>query len=186
MRRASVGLLVAVLAMFATPLAAQGAGRGVSEMRPGAGRPARGAEYFLAHTGELRLTDAQVVRLAAIARRSEDRRRAARARLDSIMPTRRPPTDSAGRAARMRDMEQMREQMRASIERQRDQARADLRDALAVLTPDQQVLAWEMVAAGPHRERGVRGARQREFRRGAPGMRAPRAAPRQPGSGQQG
>ena len=38
------------------------------------------ASMFLAHTGELQLTDAQVTRLAAIARRSEARQKAMHAR----------------------------------------------------------------------------------------------------------
>jgi hypothetical protein len=32
----------------------------------------------------------------------------------------------------------------AELQRLRDQARTDVRDALAVLTPDQQAQAWEM------------------------------------------
>ena len=43
------------------------------------------ASMFLAHTGELQLTDAQVTRLAAIARRSEARQKAMHARMDSAM-----------------------------------------------------------------------------------------------------
>jgi Spy/CpxP family protein refolding chaperone len=104
------------------------------------------AQFLLGHTGELRLTDAQVTRLAAIARRSAERRRAHRAQMDSVRPERmatgRP--DSAARAA----MRQRFEQMRPQLERLRDQSQADRRDAIAILTPDQQALAWERIAAG--------------------------------------
>lgn len=155
MRYVSLGLLLAAGTLTATPAAAQG-GRDVGGGGPGG---ARGAEFFLARTGELRLTDAQVVRLAAIARRSADRRRAMRASMDSVAPARRVGMrmDSTDRAARMREMEGM----RARFERQREQTRADLRDAIAVLTPDQQATAWEMAAGGPPGARGARGSRFR-------------------------
>jgi hypothetical protein len=154
MRRFTPALALCTLTLLAVPLHAQ-PGRAT-------GRGGAGAEFFLAQTGELRLTDAQVVRLAAIARRSADRRRAMRASMDSVAPARRAGArlDSASRAARMRAMEQM----RARFERERDQGSADLRDALAVLTPDQQATAWQMVARrGPA---GARGARGDRFRRG--------------------
>src|SRR5437764_13957062 len=50
---------------------------------PPDGGASAGAQFMLGHTGELDLTDAQVVRLAAIARRSEARRRSMRAEMDS-------------------------------------------------------------------------------------------------------
>src|SRR5687768_5009331 len=49
----------------------------------GRGAAAPAVQMLLAHTGELGLTDAQVVRLAAIARRGEGRRTALRASMDS-------------------------------------------------------------------------------------------------------
>lgn len=132
------------------------------EGRPMAG--GRAAEQFLARVGELGLSDAQVTRLAAIARRSETRRVAQRAAMDS-MRTRAmaAPADSAARAAR-------RASMRATMERWRDQNQADLRDALAVLTPDQQAKAWQ------HRDAGMRG-----MGRGRPGMRGEGRGMRRPG-----
>src|SRR4029434_4261959 len=69
-----------------------------------AGMPARGgaspvaatADFLLAHTGDLALTDAQVVRLAAISRRTEARRKAFVARMDSARAAGRPASgDSA-------------------------------------------------------------------------------------------
>jgi hypothetical protein len=92
---------------------------------PGGGRPAFGmmagvpgrggaspiaapADFLLAHTGDLALTDAQVVRLAAISRRSAARRKAMMARIGPLEPppgrspaTRRVPVAPArsGRAA---------------------------------------------------------------------------------------
>src|SRR4051812_46201099 len=46
------------------------------------------AEQLLARTGELKLSDQQVTRLAAIARRSADRRQAMRRSMDSLMTSR--------------------------------------------------------------------------------------------------
>lgn len=132
------------------------------EGRPLAG--ARAAEQFLARVGALGLSDAQVTRLAAIARRSEARRVAQRAAMDSMRTrARAAPADSAARAAR-------RASMRATMERWREQNQADLRDALAVLTPDQQAKAWQL------RDAGMRGAG-----RGRPGMRGEGRGMRRPG-----
>ena len=155
MRRSILTGLTLALFVTAAPIAAQRA----PDPRPSRvapGSPAA-AEQFLARTGELRLTDAQVTRLAAIARRSQERRRAMAARLDSLAPRplvpprdsatrapRRAPMDSVARAARQAGVERVRSMM----EQQREQARADLRDALAVLTPEQLAIAWEMRGAG--------------------------------------
>jgi len=174
-------ILTTVVALTATAaiVGAQGPGRrfGPRPM-PGAGGPGaapRGAgptedpaEFLLSHTGELKLTDAQVTRLAAIARRSADRRRALRTQLDSMRPNFSPGErpDSAARAR----MRQRFEQMRPQMDRMREQSLADRRDAIAVLTPDQQAQAWERVSRmGPGGGRGARrgfagprGARMRE------------------------
>jgi len=139
------------------------------------------AQYLLAHTGELNLTDAQVTRLAAIARRSAERRRAFRTQLDSIRPAQgfagtRP--DSAARA----QMRQRFEQMRPAMQRLRDQSQVDRRDAIAVLTPDQQARAWERIAASGRMQRGEMSRRFRPGRGmhgGRMGMRGPgRIGPR--------
>ena len=131
-----------------------GPGRGIGMMMPGGpGRgPAGGpvgatADFLLAHTGDLALTDAQVVRLAAISRRADARRKTMMTRLDSARAAARPaPGDSAGPRGRgprppMPDA--------AEMQKLRDQLHADVRDAIAVLTPDQQATAWMMVAGGP-------------------------------------
>jgi len=105
------------------------------EMRGGA----MGAEHFLARTGELGLTDQQVVRLAAIARRAEARRAEQRANMPAMgqgmrMRAQAAPNDSAARQARAAAAQQVRtrmQEMRAARE-------ADLKEALSVLTPDQQ------------------------------------------------
>jgi hypothetical protein len=102
-----------------------------------AGAPVVG--MLLGQTGALQLTDAQVVRLAAIARRSDERRRALRNRLDSLRPRRAPGDSTARRERPMPPMD--------LFQRERDASHADLRDALAVLTADQQARAWEMMAA---------------------------------------
>ena len=109
-------------------------GRGVRAPRGG---PDIGS-FLLAHTSELKLTDQQVTRLAAIARRSGDRRQATMRAMDSLA-TRRPRGDSAGRGPGGPSPA-----MRAEAERLRDQRRAELREALAVLTPEQLAVAWEI------------------------------------------
>ena len=138
-------------------------------MNAGNRAAAPAAKMLLAHTGELDLTDAQVVKLAAVARRVEARRRGMRASMDSARSRfgeQRPsPTDSAARR-------QFRERMRADLERAREQAKVDQRDAIAVLTADQQARAWELVASrgrgqGSGMGRGMRPGMQR----GMGGMR---------------
>lgn len=134
MRRSAL-LALAVLALAAAPLAAQnpppmgapgdGPMAGGPPPGPPMGPPPPAADLLLGHTGELKLSDPQVVRLAAISRRAAERRESLR-----------PAAGQRPDAARMR---QQHEQMR-------DQDRADLRDALAVLTPDQQARAWEMMS----------------------------------------
>ena len=170
--------------------------------RPGAMRRGGGgggavddpAQFLLGHTGEFRLTDAQVTRLAAIARRSTDRRRSLRAQMDSLRPERargeRP--DSATRAR----MRQRFDQMRPAMDKIREQSQADRRDAIAVLTPDQQAQAWERMAASGRRGRGgmrhgagQRGGFGRPRRRGPPnddaGAGADRRRPGRPAPEQQ-
>ena len=163
-------------------------------MRAG-GAPA--AKLLLSNTGELGLTDQQVVRLAAIARRAEARRASLRSAMDSAR-TRFTPGDTAGRR-------QFATRMRTEVERAREQERVDQRDAIAVLNADQQARAWEMVAnrgramrMGAGRgmgrmrdERGMRGGDARGMRGGdgrgmrrqpMPGMRDrdPGARPMRP------
>jgi len=114
------------------------------------------AQFLLAQTGELNLTDAQVTRLAAIARRSAERRRTLRVQMDSLRTPRGPGATRPDSAERAR-MRQRFEQMRPAMDRLRDQAQADRRDAIAVLTPDQQARAWERVAASGQMPRGGMG-----------------------------
>lgn len=132
------------------------------------GAPAVG--MLLAQTGPLQLTDAQVVKLAAIARRADDRHRAMRVRLDSLRPRRVPgERDSTTRPPRSGVPTDL-------FEREREASHNDLRDALAVLSADQQARAWEMIAARraiPFPRAPMRG----RDRRG--GTAAP--APRRPG-----
>jgi hypothetical protein len=160
----------------------------------GAGPIGDPAQFLLAHTGELQLTDQQVVRLAAIARRTQARRASLRARVDSLR-TARPapgapaPNDSTrGRMRRMAPPPELVEQMRAQQRQIVDQQRTDLRDAITVLTPDQQASAWMMVSArrGPAMGRmggmgGAGGMRGREGRGGRGGFGGgPGMAPRRP------
>jgi hypothetical protein len=160
---ASIGLIGSLLASAAgaTTLFAQGQpvpGPGGGAV-PGFGAP--GVEMLLSQTGALQLSDAQVVRLAAIARRTADRRRSLMTRLDSLRPRRAPGGDSTARRERPMPPTDL-------FTRERDAAHADLRDALAVLTADQQARAWEMVAARRAMPFGRGGMmRQRSGRDGA-------------------
>jgi len=165
--------LIALLSFaVATTAAAQGPASPVAPAARGAGVPA--TKLLLSHTGELELTDAQIVRLAAIERRSHARRKALRAAMDSA--GRRfagQPGDSVARR-------QFRQRMQADLQRAQEQARVDQRDAIAVLTPDQQARAWELVS---NRGRGLRGAVRgmRGMRDAGPrAMRSPRQLMREP------
>ena len=141
---------------------------GPSAMAPRGGAPADDpAQYLLAHTGEFNLTDAQVTRLAAIARRSAERRRSMRARLDSLRPERGTRPDSAARDR----MRQRFQEMRPQMDRLREQSLADRRDAISVLTADQQAQAWERMA------RAGRGGGRSGFRRGGTGHNRNRFGP---------
>lgn len=150
--------------IIAGALAAVAGASAVAQAPGGAmeGRRAPGAEMLLARTGELGLTDAQVTRLAAIARRSAARRQAMRASGDSIRARFTPGTrpDSAARR-------QLADRIRADMQRAREQEHADRRDAIAVLTADQQARAWELVAS----RGGVRSGGREGMRPGARGMR---------------
>ena len=101
---------------------------------------------LLAHTAELKLTDQQLSKLAAIARRTDDRHKAMRASMDSLMRAERPQGNGPA-SANPRPFNP--DQASAMMTRVRDQERTDLRDALAVLTIDQQADAWMMRGAGP-------------------------------------
>jgi hypothetical protein len=136
----------------ATSIGAQPSGRPGFGMMPrgpsgGASPIAATADFLLAHTGDLALTDAQVVRLAAISRRTDARRRSMMARMDSARAAARPaPGDSAGRRGRGGRPAGA---PPAELQQARDQMRTDLRDAIAVLTADQQASAWMLITGGP-------------------------------------
>ena len=154
-------------------------------MGRGGGTPGA-ASMLLSHTGELKLTDQQVTRLAAVARRAAERRGANRNAIDSMRAKFRPGTQATPPAGPPPEA-------RAMMERVRTQEHEDLRDALAVLTPDQQASAWEMVARRGMMERGAgRMQRMQGGRRGGmqPGGRGgqegPGMAPGRPGMRQGG
>jgi Spy/CpxP family protein refolding chaperone len=144
--RRSAFLPLLGLALCAAPAAAQGADRMPGPAGPMHGGPGmmRGgpgpdpASMLLGATGRLKLSDAQVVRLAAIARRAAERHEAMRTRMQAAHAGA-PNRQAAPSEAEMQRMHQQMEQMH-------EQMRGDLRDALAVLTPDQQATAFEMVA----------------------------------------
>ena len=177
MRRTALALALTGTLAAATALGAQ---QTPSSPPPGGGGAPSGpignaAAFLLANTGALKLTDAQVVRLAAIARRTNDRERALRATMDSARGAReRAPRDSGARNQRGRTADFS--ALQPALERMREQTRIDRRDAIAVLTPDQQAQAWELVAmrgAGPaFARRGM--ARGFGPRRDGPGSRGDR------------
>ena len=109
------------------------------------------ASMFLAHTGDLQLSDAQVTRLAAIARRSEARQKAAHARMDSAMTTMHQKVEAArdGNGAPRAAMMMMRMPMPSEADRKAQHE--DDRDAFSVPTPDQLATAWELMRG--HHER---------------------------------
>ena len=113
----------------------------------------RSAQMLLARSAELDLTDAQVVKLAGIARKAEARRRTMRSAMDSGRTRFAPgqPGDSLARR-------QFAERMESNMTKEREQARVDLRDAITVLTPDQQARAWEMAGAAARGRVGRGGA----------------------------
>jgi hypothetical protein len=181
--RPMLGLLLAFSPLLA---AAQGpGGDGPMPRAGGPGGPSGGfASMLLAGVADLKLTDAQVTRLAAIARRTAEQRRPMQTRMDSLRRVMREPgNDSARRDAMMRRGEAA----RTLMEQVATQERAARRDALAVLTTDQVAQLFEM------RERRMAGApmggngQRRMMRRGAQGRgqgMAPRE--RQPGPGRDG
>ena len=160
MSRFSRTLALASVFVLASTAHAQARGRVMAPQPngPPAGPPMGGpgmdvASIFLARTGELKLTDQQVTRLAAVARRASDRRRTMMASMDSMRARRMAAPAGAAAVPPMPPAE-----ARAMGERMREQAHVDLRDAISVLTPDQQATAWEMMAGGAMARRmGARG-----------------------------
>lgn len=184
MRKLSLALALLVAPALqaqgnAGPAAPPAAGRVGPMMGPGGDV----ASFLLSHTGELKLSDQQVTRLAAIARRSADRRQAVMRSMDSLMARGPQRRDSAGRGRFAPSPE-----LRATAERLRDQRHADLRDALGVLTPDQQATAWELSAmrAGSWMARGpMPGGFGRRGGPGGPGPRFRGGPPPRDGRGAQ-
>lgn len=177
MRMKSIRSVVLVSMMSAGTLAAQ-------PQAPSANVVARSranvAQFLLANTAELQLNDQQVTRLAAIARRAESREQTRRATFDSLRGRRSTPAaDSAARVTRRMEMT---DAMRDAADRARTERHADLRDALAVLTPDQQARAWELRGSDHRRVRGMRGMRgMRGGRMGErPAIRGRAIRPRRP------
>lgn len=111
-----------------------------------AGPPDALASHLLAHVGQLKLTDQQVTKLAAIARRADERHRAMRTSMDSMARLAAPL--AAGSAPRESDA------MRAAMERAREMEHGDIRDALGILTADQQADAWIMRGAAGRPQSG--------------------------------
>ncbi|MEP7002773.1 MAG: Spy/CpxP family protein refolding chaperone, partial [bacterium] len=154
-RSSTVVALAGVLALASTAYA-QPRGRAMAPPNGEAGVPAAGARMgrppmgapmmdvasmLLAHTGDFKLTDQQVTRLAAISRRTADRRTTMMASMDSMRAKRAAAPAPATGAPHTPPTE-----VRAFATKMRDQNHAELRDAIAILTPDQQAMGWEMMA----------------------------------------
>lgn len=123
-----------------------GPGHAAMTMKMRGKGPGSIASMFLAQTAELKLNDGQVTRLAAIARRTDDRHKAMKATMDSAMKS------HMAMARSDRDRMPMQDEagMRAMHEKMMAAERADVRDALGVLTLDQQADAWMMKGEGMH------------------------------------
>ena len=181
--------LVGALLALAPALAAAQPGPGAPMGGPMGGPAGRGpgagggfAAMLLAHVAELKLTDQQVTRLAAVARRSADQRTAAFSRADSL---RRRPLAAAAEPEQQRERMQRDSTMRAMMEQVQNQERTSRRDALAVLTTDQVAQVFELrgpgggvgdrrAMRGPRAGRALRGERGD---RGVRGDRGPRRGP---------
>lgn len=107
------------------------AGPGMGMMKGGI------ASMLLGQTAALKLSDQQVTRLAALARSAEAQQSAMRAQMDSTHRAMRAQMRSGG------GMPAMPADMEARMKAMHDQMHANVRDALAVLTPDQLATAWE-------------------------------------------
>ena len=112
-------------------------------MRGGAMPMMDAASMLLGHTGELQLTDAQVTKLAAIARRAEGREKTMRTRMDSVMTRTRGEAMTDGMADEMR-MVSFR--MAAPSDADRRAMHEDNREAFSIVTADQLATAWELMA----------------------------------------
>ena len=134
--------LVGVAALAPASPAQQPGGPPMGGMGMAPGGP---ASMLLAHTGDLKLSDAQVTRLAAIARRASDRHMAMQAAVRNSMDSMQKAMEATPPAANGPRPRMMMPPAgaRAQMERARQSDHDDLRDALAVLTPDQQATAFE-------------------------------------------
>jgi hypothetical protein len=102
---------------------------------PGA-RPGGVAAMLLGQTAVLKLSDQQVTRLAAIARGAEAQESSVRAMMDSVHRAMAPRAGGAP--------PQLSPAMESRMKAVHEQLHANVRDALAVLTPDQLATAWEL------------------------------------------
>lgn len=105
------------------------------------------ASMFLGAAGQLQLSDSQVTRLAAIARRSASRREAMKVRMDSAMMAARARVGSAMHDGADGGAMMMMMSMPMPSSADRAAQHADDRDAFAILTPDQLATAWELMAS---------------------------------------
>ncbi|MES2177674.1 MAG: hypothetical protein V4550_07385 [Gemmatimonadota bacterium] len=187
MSRIGITLTLAAALAAGPVLAAQPApgqgpppnGRGMGPGRPGPGPGPGFASVLLARTGELKLTDQQVTRLAGIARQASERHKANQVALDSLLNQ-----DARARADRPEDRPAgPPPAARALLDRVRTQEHNDLRDALAILTPEQLATAFELSRGGPGGRPGPNGpggpaGGQRGMRPGMAGPMGPGAGPR--------
>jgi hypothetical protein len=170
MSRRSLLLLAALMASAAPVVAqAQQARPEARHQMPAARGPlANPAQFLLSQTSTLELTDQQVLQLAELARAADARREALRADLQAARPAQ-PPESNTDRSALRTRLQAAREEYRSTLERERVAA-------IALLTPEQQARAWELLArAGT---RGAAAMRPRPDVGRSPGMRGRMAPPR--------
>lgn len=105
-------------------------------MGPGGIMGGNVASMLLGQTAALKLSDAQVTRLASLARAAEAQQAEMRTQMEAMhkQMMANPPRAGAPMA--------MPADMEARMKAAHDQMHANVRDALAVLTPDQLAMAW--------------------------------------------
>jgi hypothetical protein len=178
MKRSAV-LACLGLVLATAPVSAQGPGGHRAGGPPEHGPMLNAADFLLGQTGALKLSDQQVTRLAAISRRAAERHQALMAGMQAAHSQAGARQQAPGAA----EQERMHQAMRQAHE----QMSGDLRDALAVLTPEQHAQAWEMAARhhamgggpgqGQHGGPGQHGPGHGAPGHGGPGGPPPQGAP---------
>jgi hypothetical protein len=124
-------------------MAMRAGGPGMAGMKGGV------ASMLLGQTAALMLSDQQVVRLASLARAAESQQAMMRTTMDSMHRAMMGSHATGGAMSQMTMSQMQMSQMQMSpamdarMKAAHEQMHANVRDALAVLTPDQLATAWE-------------------------------------------